>query len=95
MTVRLTARAISDLTDARDHYESIDDALAERFLDQVDIAVERLLAFPHGAPPVEGFPDVRRARLRRFPYGVFYRVDEAGILILRVLHTRRDRGDVD
>ncbi|GAA3923000.1 type II toxin-antitoxin system RelE/ParE family toxin [Microbacterium invictum] len=90
MTVRLTDLAAADLAEARNHYRAIADDLDQRFLDRLDLTIARLLAFPQGAPPVDGFPGVRRARMRQFPYGVFYRLDGNDILILRVLHTRRD-----
>ncbi|MGB4777146.1 type II toxin-antitoxin system RelE/ParE family toxin [Microbacterium sp.] len=88
------ARA-GDLDDAREHYRTIDESLEERFLDQLDRVMQRLVTFPNGAPPVDGFAGVRRARMRQFPYGIFYAVDDEGILVLRVLHTRRDTVDVD
>jgi len=94
VTVRLTELAIGDLGEIRDHYHAIGEDLEYRFLDQLDRVTNRLIAFPKGAPPVDGFPGVRRARMRRFPYGVFYRLDGDDILILRVLHTRRDASDV-
>ncbi|MDN4475204.1 type II toxin-antitoxin system RelE/ParE family toxin [Demequina sp. SYSU T00192] len=94
MTIRLTELAVGDLTETRDHYRAIDEELERRFLGQLDRAMERLAMFPHGAPPVDGVPGVRRARIRDFPYGLFYRVDERGILVIRVLHTRRDTHDV-
>ena len=34
--------------------------------------------------------DVRRAFMRRFPYGVFYRVEEDQIIVVGVFHARRD-----
>lgn len=95
MTVRLTELAVSDLADAREHSLGIGDEWGLRFLDQLDLVVDRLLAFPNGAPPVDGFPGGRRARMRQFPYGVFYRLDAGDILILRVLHSRRDPPDAD
>lgn len=94
MNIRLTELAIGDLTDARDHYRAVDADLAQGFLDQFDRVLERLDMFPNGAPPVDGFTDVRRARMRQFPYGVFYRRDGDEILILRVLHARRDAVDL-
>ncbi len=94
MTVRLTEPAVGDLTESRDHYRAIGEDLEQRFFDQLDLVVDRLLTFPNGAPPVDGFPGVRRARMRQFPYGVFYRLDGDDILILRALHTRRDASDV-
>jgi mRNA-degrading endonuclease RelE of RelBE toxin-antitoxin system len=32
---------------------------------------------------------VRRCRLRRFPYGLIYAIDEGDILIVAVAHTHR------
>lgn len=95
MTVRLTERAVVDVAAARNHYRAIDEDLGRRFLDQFDGVMDRLAMFPNGAPPVDGFPDVRRARMRQFPYGVFYRNDQGDILVIRVLHTRGDTLTVD
>ena len=95
MTLRLTELAAGDLTEARDRYRSIDEDLERRFLDQLDRVMDRLVMFPNGAPPVDGFPGVRRARMRHFPYGIFYRPDEIDVLVLRVVHTRRDAPDFD
>lgn len=91
MTTHLTPHAAADLRDACDVYARADPALRDRFLADVDLVVERILTFPHGATPVAGHPDLRRARMRRFPFGVFYRVeDNHDLVIVRVLHTRRD-----
>ena len=37
-------------------------------------------------------PGLRRARMRQFPYGVFYRPGTDDLVIVRVLHTRQDQG---
>lgn len=95
MTLRLTELAIGDLTEARDHYRAIEKDLERRFLDQLDRVMDRLVMFPNGAPPVDGFPGVRRARMRQFPYGIFYRPQGDDILILRVVHTRSDAPEAD
>ncbi len=34
--------------------------------------------------------DVRRVLLRRFPYAIFYRYREAELLVVAVMHERRD-----
>lgn len=93
MTVVLSEHAVDDLRRARDHYARIDPVLSENFADAFDIVISRISAFPHGAPPVEGFPGLRRTRMRRFPHGVFYRDtpnQDPVILIVRVLHGSRD-----
>jgi plasmid stabilization system protein ParE len=83
------------LGEIRDYYACIDENIEQRFLSQFDAVIERIVTFPRGAPPVEGFPGMRRARLRPFPYGVFYRLSGEDIVILRALHTRRDRSVLD
>ncbi|MEE6282481.1 type II toxin-antitoxin system RelE/ParE family toxin [Georgenia sunbinii] len=96
MRIRFTAHAVVDLERAHDYYAQIDPELGERFLADVDAAVERLEMFPAGAPPVEGFDEMRRARMRHLPYGVFYRCSdtETELLVIRVLHSRRHHPDI-
>lgn len=77
---------------ARHHYSAIDRALGDAFAEAVETVCDRLRIFPHGAPPVDGFPGVRRARVRSFPYGVFYRDAGEELIVLRVLHSARDVG---
>lgn len=91
MRISFTETAVDDLEQAQDRYASIEPGLADDFLDSLDRLISRLEMFPHGAPPVEGFPAMRRARMRQFPYGVFYQFSVVGdITIIRVLHSRRD-----
>lgn len=81
---------MSDLEAAGDYYADIDPRLSTRFVDDVDAAIERIVMFPLGAPPVDGFDELRRARMQRFPYGIFYQPTHAGdLIVVRVLHSRR------
>lgn len=90
MRVVLTRHAAGDVAEACSHYAGIDPELGTRFADDVGAVIERILMFPNGAPPVDGFDGLRRARMRRFPYGFFYQHTDAGdLLIVRVLHSRR------
>lgn len=88
--VVLGEHAVDDLRRARDHYSEIDPALSDEVALAFDVVVERIRIFPHGAPPVDGFPGLRRARMRRFPYGVFYRDTDETVIVVRVLHNARD-----
>ncbi len=90
MRIVLGENAVDDLRRARDHYAAIDPALSDGFADAFNAVVERIRTFPHGAPPVDGFPTLRRARMRRFPYGVFYVDTDERLIVLRVLHNARD-----
>lgn len=92
MRLVVRPRAADDLRTAYEHYAAIDPDLGDGFRDEFEVVVDRLGMFPLSGRPVEGVHGVRRARMRRFPYGVFYRtlsVDE--IRILRVLHASQDR----
>lgn len=85
--VVLSGHAVDDLTEARDHYASIGPELGDDFMAAIDAVMERISVFPNGAPSVSGFPGLRRARVRRFPYGVFYRPGVNGpSVVIRVLH---------
>lgn len=42
---------------------------------------------------MEGYPSVRRALMRRFPFAVFYTADEDLLLVLRVIHTSQSPRD--
>ncbi len=86
----LGEHAVDDLRRARDHYSAIDSALSDEFAHTFDAVVERIQMFPHGAPPVDGLPGLRRARMRRFPYGVFYRDADETVMVVRVLHNARE-----
>lgn len=90
MRIALTPQAVGDVEEACDYYAGIDPGLSTRFVDDVDAAIERIVMFPRGAPAVDGFDMLRRARMRRFPYGIFYQHTAAGdLLVVRVLHSRR------
>lgn len=94
MRIVLTPQAVSDIEEAVDYYAELDQELGERFVDDVDAVFARVVMFPKGSPPVDGFDELRRARMRQFPYGLFYQQTQAGsLLVVRVLHSRRHHPD--
>lgn len=94
MRIVLTPQVVSDIEGAFDDYTGMDRELSEQFVDDVDAAIARIVMFPKGSPPVEGFDELRRARMRQFPYGLFYEQTQAGdLLLVRVLHSRRHHAD--
>lgn len=80
--------AVSDLAAAFEWYEDKQRGLGAEFLAEVALAVERAEAYPDSSPVVLG--TMRRALVRRFPYGVFYILDEEVIAVTAVIHARRD-----
>lgn len=89
----LRPAAVADLTEAHAHYLGLVDGLGDRFVVALDELFARLTEFPRSAPLVTGFPDVRRAVVRGFPYVVFYRHQPDRIDVLRILHATRSDGD--
>jgi toxin ParE1/3/4 len=86
----LRPAAAADIRAARDYYDEAGPGLHEDLAEELDRLFARLEAFPRSAPVVVGYEPIRRARLRRFPYAVFYRLTEPDrIDVLRVIHTTR------
>jgi plasmid stabilization system protein ParE len=89
VSLRLTLRppAEADLDAAFRWYEERLAGLGEGFLHSVDACLARIQRHPEAYPEVQ--QRVRRAPLRRFPYGVFYVIREDRIDVLAVYHARR------
>ena len=87
LALRLRPRAEADLDEAFAWYERQLPGLGEAFLRSVDACLSRIARHPDAFALVHG--PVRRASLRRFPYGVFYVVRDQWIDVLAVYHGRR------
>jgi len=72
MRVVFTPAARAELVEAQDWYEAKQSSLGTTFCEEVEATVFRLRGNPGQFSIV--FRDVRRARLRKFPYGLFFRV---------------------
>lgn len=88
MKIRLRPEAGRDLRDAARWYESQEPGLGNRFLDEVSRTFQFISDSPYLYPEVHA--GVRRAVLRRFPYGIFYVIDEETAVVLAVVHASRD-----
>ena len=90
MNPRVVFRPQADveLLEAKRWYDQRREGLGQEFGLQVDNIVSKILERPLSFPAVHG--DTRRAILPRFPYGVFFRVLPDEILVLGVVHARRN-----
>lgn len=68
-------------------YEKQRNGLGKDFLASVDEALEKLRQWPDFGGVV--YKQLRRANLRRFPYGVFYQIVGERIIVVGILHGRR------
>ena len=80
--------AESDIERAAAWYENRRTGLGFRFLDATDQLLARLRVSPLQFPLVS--TDVRRALLHTFPYAVYFRAIDDVVVVLAVLHLRRD-----
>ncbi len=85
--VRFDAAAIADVTLARDWYERESAGLGEAFVGSVEATARRIGLFPTAGSPV--LPGLRRQFLERFPYVLYYRADDSGVLVVACLHVAR------
>ncbi|MBZ4202045.1 MAG: type II toxin-antitoxin system RelE/ParE family toxin [Methylovulum sp.] len=68
-------------------YENKQAGLARGFISEIDRCVSLASEFPYQFAIVH--KDIRRIVVNRFPYGVYFRVEEQRIIILAVFHSSR------
>ena len=70
-----------------DYYAAVGPQLAEAFVDEVEAGIARILAHPEAWSPLEG--GVRRCLLKRFPFGVYYCVEDEMVVVHAIMHMSR------
>ena len=83
----ISPAAEADMDEARSWYEQRQQGLGDDFVLCVSDALASVCRNPETFPPLH--KGVRRATIRRFPYGIFYRVEDDNLVVLAVLHDRR------
>ena len=86
LIIRPEARA--DLLDAFHWYQKQQSGLGHDFKMCVDEVVSKIRRNPHIHKTI--FQNVRRSVTKRVPFGIFYTVEDGKIIVLAVLHARRD-----
>ena len=82
--------ALTEFEQATRYFSDIQSALGLRFVASVESAIGRILESPAAFRPFE--PGVRRCLTHIFPYALLYSVESDHILILAVMHCRREPG---
>jgi plasmid stabilization system protein ParE len=80
--------ADAELKDARAWYDKIRVELGERFALAVEATVEAITEHPSQFPVV--YREMRRAGVRRFPYGIFFEVQHDRIVVIACFHGKRN-----
>ena len=86
--VRFTQTARAELIEAQDWYEDEAAGLGRRFREAIDALTERMSTNPRKFPVV--YKNLRRDLLRRFPYSLFFVVDDDTLLVIACFHASRD-----
>ena len=88
MKIVIQSSALGDLADGFDFYEEIEAGLGGYFLDSLfsDIDSLQLYAGIH----IIHFGKYHRLLSKRFPYGVYYQIEDNIIRVRAVLDLRRD-----
>lgn len=71
-------------------YEAQRSGLGDEFVACVEAALAIAARAPNAYPLIVG--EVRRALVRRFPYGIFYMLESETVVVLAVAHARREPG---
>lgn len=79
--------AAADIERSYKWYEDERVGLGEEFLEEVSVTVDAVLAQPKAYPLLHR--DTRRALVRRFPFGLFYRIDDDTVVFVACFHVRR------
>jgi toxin ParE1/3/4 len=77
-----------DIEEAFEWYEEQNSGLGSEFVRAVDISLATIGRHPLVYPLV--YQEVRRALIRRFPYGIFYLMEEETIVVIACFHVKRD-----
>jgi plasmid stabilization system protein ParE len=86
--VRLHPQAAGDVREAIEWYDNKSSGLGRIVTMELRRVIERLRLFPEASPQIK--PGVRQAAITRLPYHAIYVTVDNDIVIIAVLHVRRD-----
>jgi plasmid stabilization system protein ParE len=89
MNLEIIPQAQQDIREAARYYRSQREGLDDEFLFEVYASAARILEDPLQFEQVR--PGIRRFLLEHFPYGIYYRLPDAGTVRISVVkhHSRR------
>lgn len=90
MRVEFHPEALAEFRAAAEYYETQQTGLGERFANAVETVVAHVVAAPGSWRVIED--DIRRCLTKVFPYAVLYSIEPGYILIVAVMHCRREPG---
>ena len=90
MQIVFLPAAEQEMIEAALYYQSQASKLGESFLYEVKRAIKSIVESPNMWPVLEG--TLRRRLLKRFPFGVLYKIEPEAIIIIAIAHLKRKPG---
>jgi len=90
----ITPEAEQEITLSKEFYEQKQVSLGVDFIKEVDSVLARIAVNPEHFPIIRK-KQVRKANLNRFPFGVYFAVNDVVINILAIFHYSRDPKQVN
>ena len=90
--VRINSDAEDDLRNAFSYYQTINELLGSRLIDDYHSAIRKVAEHPNRWPTIGEFPRVHYYRLDHFPYKVVYQLNSDDCMILAFMHISREPG---
>jgi plasmid stabilization system protein ParE len=87
-SIRLRKKALDDVSRIRIWYRKIDPILENRFVHSLNEGLDRIKTNPFGYQVV--YRNTRRMILDKFPYSIYYLIQDAIIIVLAVIHHKRN-----
>lgn len=88
MNIRFITLVEREWRDAFDWYERITPGLGYKFLADLDQVVTRLKYYPESCSIIEN--EIRRIIFNRFPYCLWYVIEEETVVVYAVAHMHRE-----
>jgi plasmid stabilization system protein ParE len=88
MKLRVLDAAEREVFDAFDYYESQSEGLGRRMTWEIREALTGILDFPEAHPIFD--PTHRKRNLKRFPYGIIFRIEGEEVVFVACFHLRSD-----
>jgi toxin ParE1/3/4 len=88
LNIKIRREAEKDLQEAFEYYQFCRAGLGQEFMLCVEAALNSIQRNPSQYPQV--YKNVSRNFIHRFPYGIYYLVKQDAVVVLAVLHVRRN-----
>jgi len=94
MIVWFTTRALADIESIAEYIKAHNPRAALRIEQAITVSINHLSQHPNlGVPRLH--ISVRALGVPRFPYTIYYRVDDQAVVIIHIRHGARDAPSID